>query len=205
MCLIEDQSWIDCIDITSRWDTFVLFHLYGNKEVSLPLWPIRPRWFHTYSPCAEPLGDGHEGMWVRFGSQGSIALNWHSRYSGTRYSGTWLYFLEWKCSTFKYNFIEISSLSFIDDMSTLVEVLACCNQALWLTSLLLMTWWGKKHGVRFNIMMSSYLYRNPHYKDKTHSGLCPAQVRLCLYIVLAHRASADMVFQPRSYGIFCWP
>ena len=30
-------------------------------------------------------------MWVRFGSQGSIALNWHSRYSGTRYSGTWLY------------------------------------------------------------------------------------------------------------------
>ena len=92
MCLIEDQSWIDCIvDITSRWDTFVLFHLYGNKGVSLPLWPIRPRWFHTYSPCAEPLGDGHEGMWARFGSQGSIALNWHSRYSGTRYSGIWLY------------------------------------------------------------------------------------------------------------------
>ena len=91
VCLIEDQSWIDCIDITSRWDTFVLFHLYGNKGVSLPLWPIRPRWFHKYSPCAEPLGDGHEGMWARFGSQGSIALNWHSRYSGTRYSGTWLY------------------------------------------------------------------------------------------------------------------
>ena len=90
MCLIEYQSWIDCIDIY-RWDTFVLFHLYGNKGVSLPLWPIRPRWFHTYSPCAEPLGDGHEGMWARFGSQGSIALNWHSRYSGTRYSGTWLY------------------------------------------------------------------------------------------------------------------
>ena len=89
--MIEDQSWIDCIDITSRWDTFVLFHLYGNKGVSLPLWPIRPRWFHTYSPCAEPLADGHEGMWARFGSQGSIALNWHSRYSGTRYSGTWLY------------------------------------------------------------------------------------------------------------------
>ena len=37
---------------------------------------------------AEPLGDGHEGMWARFESQGSIALNWHSRYSGTRYSGT---------------------------------------------------------------------------------------------------------------------
>ena len=90
MCLIEDQSWIDCIDITSRWDTFVSFHLYGNKGVSLPLWPIRPRWFNTYSPCAEPLGDGHEGMWARFGSQGSIALNWHSRYSGTRYSGTWV-------------------------------------------------------------------------------------------------------------------
>ena len=34
---------------------------------------------------------GHEGMWARFVSQGSIALNWHSRYSGTRYSGTWLY------------------------------------------------------------------------------------------------------------------
>ena len=42
-------------------------------------------------PCAEPLGDGHEGMWAQFGSQGSIALNWYSRYSGTRYSGTWLY------------------------------------------------------------------------------------------------------------------
>ena len=68
-----------------------LIHLYGNKGVSLPLWPIRPRWFHTYSPCAEPLGDGHEGMWAWFGSQSSIALNWHSRYSGTRYSGTWLY------------------------------------------------------------------------------------------------------------------
>ena len=91
MCLIEDQSWIDCIDITGRWDAFVSFHLYGNKGVSLPLWPIRPRWFHTYRPCAEPLGDGHEGMWARFGSQGSIALNWNSRYSGTRYSGTWLY------------------------------------------------------------------------------------------------------------------
>ena len=77
--------------MTSRWDTFVLFHLYGNKGVSLPLWPIRQRWFHTFSPCAEPLGDGHEGMWARFGSPGSIALNWHSRYSGTRYSGTWLY------------------------------------------------------------------------------------------------------------------
>ena len=96
MCLIEDQSWIDCIDITSRWDTFVLFHLYGNKRVSLPLWPIRPRWFHTFSPCAEPLGDGHEGMGARFGSQGSIALNWHSRYSGTRYSGTWLYLEIWR-------------------------------------------------------------------------------------------------------------
>ena len=31
---------------------------------------------------------GHVGA---VGSQGSIALNWHSRYSGTRYSGTWLY------------------------------------------------------------------------------------------------------------------
>ena len=92
-CLIEDQSWIDCIDITSRWDTFVLYHLYGNKGVSLPLLPIRPRWFHTFCPCAEPLGDGYEGMWARFGSQGSIVLNWHSRYSGTRYSGTWLYFV----------------------------------------------------------------------------------------------------------------
>ena len=34
---------------------------------------------------------GHVMMWARFGSQGSIALNWHSRYSGTLYSGTWLY------------------------------------------------------------------------------------------------------------------
>ena len=83
--------WIDCIDITGRWDSFVLFHLYGNKGVLLPLWPIRQRWFHTFSPCAEPFGDGHEGMWAWFGSQGSIALNWHSCYSGTRYSGTWLH------------------------------------------------------------------------------------------------------------------
>ena len=103
MCLIEDQSWIDCIDITSRWDTFVLFHLYGNKGVSLPLWPIRPRWFHTFSPCAEPLGDGHEGMGARFGSQGSIALNWHSRYSGTRYSGTWLYIDFWSYINGQYH------------------------------------------------------------------------------------------------------
>ena len=51
---------------------------------------IRQRWFHTFSPCAEHSGI-YEGMWARFGSQGSIALNWHSRYSGTRYSGTWLY------------------------------------------------------------------------------------------------------------------
>ena len=34
---------------------------------------------------------GHVMMWARFGSQGSIALNWHLRYSGTRYSGTWMY------------------------------------------------------------------------------------------------------------------
>ena len=34
---------------------------------------------------------GHVMMWARVGSQGSIALNWHSRYSGMRYSGTWLY------------------------------------------------------------------------------------------------------------------
>ena len=53
-------------------------------------------------PCAEPLGDGHEGMWARFGSQGSIALNWHSRYSGTGYSGTWLYSVYWTSSKQKY-------------------------------------------------------------------------------------------------------
>ena len=58
-------------------------------------WSIRLRWFHTFCPCAEPLGDGHEGMWARFGSQGSIALNWHSRYSGMRYSGTWLYIFKY--------------------------------------------------------------------------------------------------------------
>ena len=86
-----DQSWIECIDKTGRWDTFVWFHLHGNKRVSLPLWLIRPRWFHTLCPCAKPLGDGHEGMWARFGSQGLITLNWHSYYSGTCYSGTWLY------------------------------------------------------------------------------------------------------------------
>ena len=61
-------------------------------EVSLRLWPIRPWWFHTFNPCAELLGDGHEGMWARFKSQASIALNWHSRYSGTHYTGTWLHF-----------------------------------------------------------------------------------------------------------------
>ena len=116
MCLIEDQSWIDCIDITSRWDTFVLFHLYGNKGVSLPLWPIRPRWFHTFSPCAEPLGDGHEGMGARFGSQGSIALNWHSRYSGTRYSGTWLYL----CCTHRPT-VHCSSLKLTEVMKSFLK------------------------------------------------------------------------------------
>ena len=30
----------------------------------------------------------------KFGSQVSTALNWHSRYSGTRYSGTSLYVLQ---------------------------------------------------------------------------------------------------------------
>ena len=89
--VFDRRSIMNRLYITSRWDTFVLFHLYGNKGVSLPLWPIRPRLFHTFSSCAEPLGDGHQGMGARFGSQGSIALNWHSRYSGTRYSGTWLY------------------------------------------------------------------------------------------------------------------
>ena len=47
-----------------------------------------------FTPIAHVLS--HSGMVMRacgrgFGSQGSIALNWHSRYSGTRYSGTWLY------------------------------------------------------------------------------------------------------------------
>ena len=37
--------------------------------------------------------DGHEGMWAWFGSQASIALNWHSSYSGKCYSVTWLYIL----------------------------------------------------------------------------------------------------------------
>ena len=102
VCLIEDQSWIDCIDITSRWDTFVLFHLCESKGVSLPLRPIRPQCFHTFCPCAEPLGDGHEGMWSRFGSQGSIALNWHSRYSGR-------HALEWHLTVYKI-FHEIKNL-----------------------------------------------------------------------------------------------
>ena len=60
MCLIKDQSWIDYTEITSRWGTFVLFHLYGNKEVSLLLWPIKPQWFHPFSPCVKLLRDGHE-------------------------------------------------------------------------------------------------------------------------------------------------
>ena len=102
---------MDCIDISSRWDTFVLFHLYGNKGVS---WPIRPQWFNTFSPCAEPFRDGHEGMWARFGSQGLIALNWFSRYSGTRCCGTWLYIvnltlrnkLQWNLNRNSYIFIH---------------------------------------------------------------------------------------------------
>ena len=67
----------------------------GTKGVSLPLLPIRPRWFHTFClpMCWATQGWswGHVMMWARFGSQGSTAVNWHSRYSGTRYSGTWLY------------------------------------------------------------------------------------------------------------------
>ena len=48
---------------------------------------------HLLPMCWATRGQswGHVMMWARFGSQGSIALNWHSRYSGTRYSGTWLY------------------------------------------------------------------------------------------------------------------
>ena len=72
-------------------------------------WPIRPQWFNTFSPCAEPFRDGHEGMWARFGSQGSIALNWHSRYSGT-----WLYIvnlilrnkLQWNLNQNSYIFMH---------------------------------------------------------------------------------------------------
>ena len=49
-----------------------------------------------FTPLAHVLSHSGMVMRARFGSQGSIALNWHSRYSGTRYSGTWLY-----CSLFK--------------------------------------------------------------------------------------------------------
>ena len=73
--------------ITNKSYCFLFLVSTLNKDflsylILLPLRPIRPRWFHTFCPCAEPLGNGHEGMWARFGSQGSIALNWHSRYSG---------------------------------------------------------------------------------------------------------------------------
>ena len=96
MAFSEHRIWI--IRVFDRWS--IMNRLYWHNQqvgylcfipfvweqwVSLPLWPIRPRWFHTFCPCAEPLGDGHEGMWARFGSQESIALNWHSRYSGMRY------------------------------------------------------------------------------------------------------------------------
>ena len=64
---------------------------WHNQEVSLPLWQIRPQWFHTFSPCGELLGNGHEGIWARFGSHALIAWNWHWRSDGTRYSGTSLY------------------------------------------------------------------------------------------------------------------
>ena len=69
-----------------------IFHLYGNKEVSLRVWPIRLRWFHTFSPCAEVLGEWSWGhVRVQFGSQAPIAINWHSRYCGTHCIGTWQY------------------------------------------------------------------------------------------------------------------
>ena len=50
---------------------------------------------HLLPMCWATLGRswGHVMMWTRFGSQGSIVLNWHSHYSDTRYSGTWLYLL----------------------------------------------------------------------------------------------------------------
>ena len=43
--------------------------------------PIRPRWFHTFCPCAEPLGDGHEGMsWCGRG----LGAKDRSRWTGIR-------------------------------------------------------------------------------------------------------------------------
>ena len=132
-----------CIDTTSWWHTFVLFYLYGNKGVSLPLWPIRQRWFHTFSPCAEPLGYGHEGMWAWFGSQGSIALNWHSRFSGIRYSGTWLYCLNqghlkssiwhhWACNKWVTRTIESNIDDSVQDCSNSIakalELLQSCTK-----------------------------------------------------------------------------
>ena len=101
-----EPSWRSVSKKPRTWVFIILFHLYGNKGVS---WPIRPQWFNTFIPCAEPFRDGHEGMWVRFGSQGSITLNWHSRYSGT-----WLYIvnlilrnkLQWNLNQNSYIFMH---------------------------------------------------------------------------------------------------
>ena len=45
------------VDITRRSRTFVLFHLYGNKGVSLPLWPPDR---NDFTPLAHVLS--HSGM-----------------------------------------------------------------------------------------------------------------------------------------------
>ena len=78
---------------------------------------------------------GHVMMWARFGSQGSIALNWHSRYSGTRYSGTWLYLIFQTISVIDGWVISCElalrwmSLDLTDDKSTLVQIMAWCRHA----------------------------------------------------------------------------
>ena len=37
VCLIEDESWIDCIDITRMWDTFILYHLFETLHILLDI------------------------------------------------------------------------------------------------------------------------------------------------------------------------
>ena len=133
MCLIKDQSWIDCIDITSRWDIPLFYSICmetkgchchcGGSDCD------------DFTPLAHVLSHSWMVKWACFGSQGSIALNWHSHYSGT-----WLSSLghcelvHWANSIFKYRlmilwiiYINISKnvknfISFVAGSRTPAEV-----------------------------------------------------------------------------------
>ena len=63
LALITNKSYC-FLFLVSSLNKYFLSYL-----ILLPLRPIRPLWFHTFRPCAEPLGNGYEGMWARLGAK----------------------------------------------------------------------------------------------------------------------------------------